>query len=349
MADHGFYASLREGGNEHPFTEAAELAALVRVERAWLQACVETGRAPGGALDAFDTRIAPGVLDRDALREGVSRDGVVVPELVRQLRRALGEPGSFVHRGTTSQDIEDTALVLRLQTWTDGAVEALDKARNSLAECAARASGATTIGITRMQPALPLEWSHRVDGWQRALSGVRAGLVEARDTVGLVQVGGPVGDRRGDLAEVAARLAEILSLRDPGHAWHSDRRSIASFAGAVSRVTGALGKIGTDLTLLALLGTIDLGGAGRSSSMPHKRNPVAAEFLVALGRRAPMHLSAITGAMLHELERSGQAWTAERWALPELCLEMTRSADLTEQLFDQLRFRIDPPPAPGGP
>ncbi|MBX2798241.1 MAG: hypothetical protein KTR31_11245 [Myxococcales bacterium] len=349
MADHGFFAGLRDPEHEHPFTEAAELEALLMVERAWLQACVETGRAPIRALEAFDAEITAGRLDRHALRRGAFRDGVVVPELVRQLRAALDEQGRFLHRGATSQDIEDTALVLRLQTWADGAVEALDAASSSLAGCAVRAPGVTTMGITRMQRALPLDWSHRIEGWQRVLVGARAALLESREAVGLVQVGGPVGDRRGDLAPVAARLAELLSLRDPGYAWHSDRRPIASFASAVSQATAALGKVGADLSLLALLGAIEVEGAGHSSSMPHKRNPVTAELLVALGRRAPMHLSAITGAMLHELERSGQAWTSERWALPELCLEMTRSAELTEQLFDQLRFRIPPPSAPGGP
>ena len=51
-----------------------------------------------------------------ALARGTARDGVVVPELVRQLRAAVGEPhGARVHFGATSQDVIDTALVLRLK------------------------------------------------------------------------------------------------------------------------------------------------------------------------------------------------------------------------------------------
>ena len=47
------------------------------------------------------------------LRAGVARDGVVVPELVRQMREAVGEPhGASVHFGATSQDVIDTALML---------------------------------------------------------------------------------------------------------------------------------------------------------------------------------------------------------------------------------------------
>jgi len=48
--------------------------------------------------------------------KGLLRDGVVVPELVRQLRDAVGEPHrGAVHKGATSQDIVDTGLMLRLK------------------------------------------------------------------------------------------------------------------------------------------------------------------------------------------------------------------------------------------
>jgi 3-carboxy-cis,cis-muconate cycloisomerase len=52
-----------------------------------------------------------------ALGAGARRDGVVVvvPELVRQMRAAVGAPAAAsLHFGATSQDVIDTALVLRL-------------------------------------------------------------------------------------------------------------------------------------------------------------------------------------------------------------------------------------------
>lgn len=95
---------------------------------------------------------------------------------------------------------------------------------------------------------------------------------------------------------------------------------IAEFGGLLSLMSGSLGKIGQDLSLMASAGTALIGGGGGSSAMPHKRNPVKAEVLVTLARFNAVQLSGLHQSMLHEQERSGSAWTLEWMILPQMAV-----------------------------
>lgn len=315
------------------FGEAAELTALVTVERGWLAAWVALGQVDADALAAFEA-IDPDRIDRAALRVAMARDGVIVPELVRQLRAAVGPHAGAVHRHATSQDIVDTALALSLRGWLDGVAPALDRVVAALDDLP---DGERPLSaVTRMQPALPMEARHRFVAWASPLHRVADTLHAVGRRACVVQVGGPVGDRR-ELDGFAPKLAAELGLADPGAAWHTDRSRLLELADWAGRLCGALGKIGGDVALMALRGEAWVEGAGGSSSMPHKRNPIRAEVVGALARRAAAHLG-LLHASDHELERSGRAWTLEQLVLPQLCADTSAALDHTLALIEGLRI-----------
>ncbi|HVK91634.1 MAG TPA: 3-carboxy-cis,cis-muconate cycloisomerase, partial [Mycoplana sp.] len=88
------------------FSTAAELEAMLAFEVALAKAEGAEAVIPDGAAEAIALtahRFSPDVA---SLREATARDGVVVPDLVRQLRASVGEPhGRHVHFGATSQDV----------------------------------------------------------------------------------------------------------------------------------------------------------------------------------------------------------------------------------------------------
>ena len=175
------------------------------------------------------------------------------------------------------------------------------------------------MGRTRMQAAVPITARDRIEAWRGPLSRHRQRLDVLRQNFPVVQFGGAAGtlDKLGDKGPaVRKQLAAILGLKDLPQ-WHNQRDMIVDFADLLSQVSGSLGKIGQDISLLAQEGDeIALEGGGKSSAMPHKQNPVLAELLVMLARYNATQISGMHQALVHEQERSGAAWTLEWMILP---------------------------------
>ena len=100
----------------------AEIAAMLAFEtRAGRGGGGRRRHRPGGGRRRSSTALASFSAGHwQALKAGTARDGVVVPELVRQLRRrSASRMREHVHFGATSQDVIDTALVLRAEAGLD--------------------------------------------------------------------------------------------------------------------------------------------------------------------------------------------------------------------------------------
>src|SRR5919198_5923703 len=88
------------------FSADAELRAMLEFEVALAMAEAELGIIPMDAAHAIAAVAITFAPDRAALAAGTARDGMVVPDWVGQLRKAVGEPhGKHVHFGSTSQDV----------------------------------------------------------------------------------------------------------------------------------------------------------------------------------------------------------------------------------------------------
>ena len=115
----------------------------------------------------------------------------------------------------------------------------------------------------------------------------------------------------------ASEAAHSLGL-GLGPVWHTDRTGFVATGNWLAMVAGSLGKIGQDIALMAQGDEIALRGAGTSSAMAHKSNPVGAEITVALARHVAHMQGLLAQAMIHEQERSGSAWALEWMCLPTM-------------------------------
>jgi 3-carboxy-cis,cis-muconate cycloisomerase len=308
------------------FTDSRRVGDMLRVEGGLACAQARLGLMPPGAA----RRIADAGItlqpDLDALAAATARDGVPVPELVRQLRAALdAEAAGYVHYGATSQDIVDTASVLALRDLCDLVDRRARDVVQRLAALAEQHQGTLCLARTRTQPAVPTSFGLRALAWARPLSRERARLAALRPEVLRVQFGGAAGNLSalGDRGPaVADALAAELGLGRAVPAWHGERDGLLALGDALARIAGALGKLGQDVAhgCQAEVGELRLAGGGGSSTMPQKQNPVAAETLVALARHAAGSLGALHQGQLHALERDGAAWSLEWLNLPQLAL-----------------------------
>lgn len=322
------------------FSVEAEIEAALAFESALAEAEAEQGIITRDALNAIVAALASFRPDTVLLRTGVAEDGVMVPELVRQIRVAVGEPyGQHVHFGATSQDVIDTGLVFRLKSVVEHLGLLLSETLVRFASIEERFGGRALTGMTRMQPAIPIQVSDRVTGWRAPLQRHQERLSEQSTRLLVVQFGGAAGTLEkfgGKATALRLALAAKLGLADAPQ-WQSQRDALADFAGWLSLVTGSLGKFGQDIALMAMTGAdIKLSGGGGSSAMPHKQNPVKAEVLVALARFNATQLSGMHQALVHEQERSGAAWTLEWLLLPQMVVATAASLRLAAELAGQV-------------
>lgn len=317
------------------FTAEASLQHMLNIEVAWTRAIAPVDVAARIEASIMSLSVTP----RD-LVQGVARDGVPVPALVRHIKRGIPEMHhQWVHRGLTSQDVIDTSLMLALKQLFPILMTRLDDLIGALELLSKRDGAHEIMAVTRMQPALPISVGDRIATWRRPLESLRGQLPTLAERCRVFQLGGPVGTRGGCIADKAvANFASTLELRDPGHAFHSDRSLLAEVAEFLSRVTGVIGKIGLDVGHMALNAqdTITLAGTGGSSAMPHKQNPVRAEVLVALARRNSGDLSQMHLALGHEFERSGAAWMLEWITLPTMAETCGCSLLTAQKLIKQI-------------
>ena len=340
MSETGLFAGLfAHGEAAAAVSDRAVVDAMVEFEVALLRALAVLELAPAGAANELSAAVEEGTLELDvaALGRATGEQGTPVPGLLRELRRQLSDTAAaHLHRGATSQDVIDTAMMLVTRSALDVIVVDLAAAADACASLVERHRGSIEPGRTLLQQALPLTFGLKAAWWLAGLDGALGQLREVQDQELALQFGGAVGTLAslGDRGlDVAAELGDQLGLPVPDVPWHTIRLRPARIACALGATLGVTGKIGRDVVLLAQTEVAEVaegGGEGRggSSTLPHKRNPVGAIGLVACAQRGPGLVATMLTAMGQEHERGAGTWQAEWETLLEL-LRLTGSAAAT--------------------
>ena len=309
------------------FTDSAEVRAMLLFEGALARVQGRLGLIPEVSAAAISRAAETVMIDPAGLAAGTASAGVSAPALVEAFRKAMEAPehAAHIHHGATSQDVSDTGLVLRLRRALDildGRLEALIAALGDKARTEAETVMAAR---TRSQVATPTTLGAKIAVWRSSVARCRDRLTALRPRLLRVSLAGASGTLAAmgpKGPEVAAALAEELGLTHDPVPWHAARDNVAELGGALTLLTGALGKIGVDLAGLmqSEVREVSAGVGGGSSTMPHKANPVGPEALIALARANAGIVGRLFEAQLHAQEREGAAWALEWLTLPQIVI-----------------------------
>jgi len=317
------------------FSDDSILQAMLEFEAALARAEARHGVIPREAADAIAAGARRGNFDIPALADAAFRAGTPVIPLVKmltdQVRKTDAASARFVHWGATSQDVTDTAMSLLLKRAEPILMGDLRRLEKSLADLSARHKDSVMLGRTLLQPAPPVTFGLKTAGWLAPVARCRRRLQKAFRAAAVLQFGGASGTLAslGDLGiPVAEALSAELGLGNPPAApWHTQRDQLATLLCACGVLTGSLGKMARDISLLMqneVAEAAESGGEGRggSSTMPNKRNPTACSLALAAAHRVPGLVASFLSAMLQEHER-GVGGSQAEWPIVVAIIQST--------------------------
>jgi 3-carboxy-cis,cis-muconate cycloisomerase len=338
--------------------DAACLQNMLDFEAALARAEAAIGVIPDSAVGPIADACRAESFDLAALAEAATRSGNLAIPLVKALTANVGkadaEAARYVHWGATSQDVIDTATMLTLRAAIGALLADIDRAVAGFATLARQHRTTAVVARTWLQHALPMPFGLKLAEYAAALHRSRKRLQRLRRETLALQFGGAAGTLAalGDQGmPVAEKLAGLLNLPLPDAPWHTHRDRIAEAASVFAILAGSCGKIARDVSLMMQTDVAEAfepsgEGRGGSSTMPHKRNPVAAASALAAATMAPNLAATIFAAQVGDHERSAGPWHAEWPTLPMLLLVtsggLAAIVDIAEGLeVDAARMRVN--------
>lgn len=345
--DHGILApAWAATGAAELVDDNALLTAMLATEVALAGAQAELGVIPAAAAKAITAAAVPANVDPTVVAAGVRETGNPVVAFVGQLTTAVAavdaSAAEYVHLGSTSQDILDTALALLCAATLDRIGEDLLACARSLAGHADRHRDTPMAGRTLTQHAVPVTFGLKAATWLHLVLDAVERVRRTRAALP-VSLGGAAGtlaayhqyalvtdDPVGTTLRLPALVAGRLGLAEPALPWHGIRTPLADVAASLLVTTGALGKLAADVLVLTRteVGEVieqQAPGRGVSSAMPQKHNPVFSTLVATAARQLPPIALVLFQSMAVEDERSSGGWHAEWQPLRE-CLRLAAGA-----------------------
>jgi 3-carboxy-cis,cis-muconate cycloisomerase len=331
------------------FGERHFLAAMLRFEAALARAQASAGLIPEAAAQTIIGSCKVELFDVDKIVRDSGRAGSIAIPLVKSLQESVGlfnpQAVPFVHFGSTSQDVIDTALALVTRDALALVQADLQIAIDALLLLAERHAADPVLARTLLQPASVTSFGLKCVGWAAPLVRSRQRLQAAAANALSLQLGGAVGTLSQMQAlgpQVIALMADDLQLKAPLATWHTQRDEWVALGCELGLMVGSLGKMAKDISLMGQYEVNEVAepseaGRGGSSAMAHKRNPVACMVALAAAQRAPQRVAALLATMPQEHERALGNWQAELAEWPGLLMSAHGSVRAMAQALPGLQ------------
>jgi 3-carboxy-cis,cis-muconate cycloisomerase len=312
------------------FTAESFIQYMLRFEATLAIAQAKHDLIPSTAAKIIEEKCSVSLVNIEVLIAEVAQGGNAAIPLIKQLTQIVktndAEAAKYVHFGATSQDVIDTAIMLQLRDalWLiDKDIQQLIHQLVSLTETH---RNTIMIGRSFMQHARPITFGFKVACWLDGLLRSKQRVEKLLSENFVLQLGGAVGTLSGMQEkglQVAETMSAFLELKMPAIPWHTQRDRFAETAATLGILSGDIGKIAKDISLLMQTEIAEVfepasPGKGGSSTMPHKRNPVGCIAILANANRVPNLVATMLSNLLQDHERATGNWHAEWETLADI-------------------------------
>ena len=335
---------------EEAFSDAALLTSMLRFEVALAQCQAKLSLIPQQAAASIAQHAGTFSIDPATLARAGAEAGSLAIPFVRALTAHVADRNEaaarYVHFGTTSQDVLDTALALCAKPAASALDQLLVSASHAAADLARRHAATPVLARTLLQPAGITTIGFKSAQWVQGLARTRRRLAESAAQSLAVSLGGAIGNLAAyGEAGVALRadLARALELSDPGTTWHTVRDRWIALACDLALSAGVMAKIARDISLMTQAEVAEAvepqaEGRGGSTAMPHKRNPVLSMRVLAAVQPLPGLVANLLAAMGQEHERALGNWQAEMSQYPAVFIHALAAARALAELLEGLQI-----------
>ncbi|VVB98591.1 Fumarate hydratase class II [uncultured archaeon] len=298
------------------FGERAKLERWMDVEIALAKAHAKLGNIPKAAVSQIEA--AKGKVKLDRVKEIEAEIHHDLMAMVRAMSEQAGDAGAYVHLGSTSYDIEDTATALIFRDAIAQIEKRLIEMRKVLKELAQKHKKTVCIGRTHGQHAVPTTYGMKFAIYYQEAGRNLQRLQEAKKRILVGKMSGAVGTMatfKGQGSQIEKMVMDELGLAPAPVATQVVQRDRHAEIMQILALTAAgAEKISKEVRNLQRteIGEVAEPFASKqvgSSTMPHKRNPHKSERVSSLARlvRANVQTALENIALEHERDLTNSA------------------------------------------
>jgi len=328
------------------FDEENRLQALLTVEAALAHAQAKVGNMRQEHADIIRKTASTRFVKLERVREVDAKINHEITAIVRVLGEQCGESGKYVHMGATSNDILDTAAALQIRDALAILDSALGSLKKTLAKRALEHRDTIMVGRTHGQYALPITFGLKLANYSLEVHRHQGRLREYLPRIAVGKMSGAVGTGAGfgpKAAQIQAEVMDQLKLGvEEGPTQIVARDRYVELMSLLANIACSAEKFATEVRNLQrgeiaeVSEPFDDAVQVGSSTMAHKRNPVAAENVCGLARIvrgfvAPAFESAV---MWHERDLTNSS--AERFFVPHAFILVDDILSKLDRLFSGL-------------
>ncbi len=308
------------------FSEKGRLSYQLQVEAALARAHAALGNIPGEAAEEISRKASLEHVEVDRVREIEREIHHDVMAMVKALAEQCdGDAGSYVHLGATSYDIVDSANALQMTAALDLVMDDLRELQRTLMDLADEHRDTVMLGRTHGQAALPITFGLKMAVYAAEVSRHLRRVAAARRDVAVGKMAGAVGTGAGfaeRFFELQQRVMEELGLEAELPATQIvGRDRYIGMLSVLANIAASLEKFATEIRNLQ---RTEIGEAAESfgakqvgsSTMPHKKNPIACEQICGLARMVRAQLPPAWENAVQWHERDLCNSSSERFVIP---------------------------------